>query len=326
MALIDMAQIEKVAGRLRELRGIGAPLNFYSHKVNGNEVVEKDMYPPLDGEYAIDFFFFTVLQQYGFWYDDGTKYTSPITGRIDGVYYKGSDLLFRIAMRTYKENPILLTPRCLAHIENRDFISRFFTDDVGVLPFPDLDKRFLLTREYGKWFMDNGTTPEGVLILAHLDESPLEGFLKSMRMISGYDTDALEKKNNLLAMIMTNRPEEFLARSDDDVWIPIIDYHLMRVALRLGLVRLTEKERKANEAREFVDAHVERTIRDAVFAAIVRLIDQSGHTMFAVDEVLWNARRYCPETEKPECGQCIFKRQCKQDIELFQPVFRTMAY
>jgi len=326
MPVIYGSQIKKVAEMLKEAPVIKPPLNFYNYYVDGKEVVESDAYPALHDEHAVDFFFFTVLHQHGFWYDDGLGYACPITGTLDGKEYKGSDLLFRMAMRTYKKDPLLLTPKYLADISSEEMLQRFFTDDVGVLPFPDLQERLNLTRAYGQWFLGEGTTPEGILSLAHLGENALKGFLETMRTISGYNADPLEKKNNLLAMILSNRPEEFLARDANDEWSPIVDYHLMRVSLRLGLVRLTEEERRINESRQFVDPEMEHVIRKSIHTAITILIQRSGHSMFAIDELMWNARQYCPEMSEPECSQCVFKSVCRKDTKLFQPVLRTMAY
>jgi len=110
-------------------------------------------------------------------------------------------------------------------------------------------------------------------------------------------------------------------------WYPIVDYHLMRLALRLGLVDLNDEEiEKENKRRLSVDWKIEFEIRAATWIAISVLISKSNRTMFFVDQVMWNARKYCPEMEAPNCDKCIFTEVCAKRAELFQPVFRTTNY
>lgn len=331
MLYVDTKQIKQLAELIKNMPDAESAFNFYSYPVNaysskGPKIVAVDMYPPLHHPHAVDFFFFVMLHNHGFWYNDEKGYSAPIVGTLDGVDYKGSDLLWRMIKRAFDKDPFVVTPLYLANVLFEEMMENFFTDDKSPVPFPDLQERYDMTRAYGQWFVDEGATPEGILNLAHMHESPLAGFLESVGMISGYDADPLEKKNILLAAVLANRPEEFLNVNEDDHWDPIVDYHVMRVALRLGLVRLTTEERCINEKRLFVDAVEESFIRQAVYSAITLLIKKSGRSMSFVDEKMWNARRYCPEMTEPQCGQCVFKDVCKKDTALFQPVFRTTAY
>lgn len=127
-------------------------------------------------------------------------------------------------------------------------------------------------------------------------------------------------------MTMANRPERFLRVKDSYNWSPITDYHLMRVALRLGLVDLSETELETNKNRAWINAESEYEIRSVVHRAVQLLIQQSGKTMSFVDEKMWSARRYCPEMNEPDCNKCIFSGICKKRTKLFQPIFRTTTY
>lgn len=158
---------------------------------------------------------------------------------------------------------------------------------------------------------------------------PLTHFLYKLYSIPGYDLDDLEKKNILLAMAMANRPEMFLKpnkEEEEDLWPPIIDYHLMRIALRLGLVDLDSKQEDANIERRWINKQDEEQIRMETYTAIDELINLSKKPMSFVDKTLWMARKYCPEMEKPDCEKCIFTDVCDKRTELFQPVFRTTNY
>jgi endonuclease III len=127
-------------------------------------------------------------------------------------------------------------------------------------------------------------------------------------------------------MMLSNRPERFLKVTDPQNWKPLIDYHVMRILLRLGVVELDEAEREINRQRRWTTARSEWSIRKASYEAAKIIIQLSRRPMSFVDEKLWQSRHYCPEMTEPECSKCVFNDVCKKRVELFQPVFRTTAY
>ncbi len=127
-------------------------------------------------------------------------------------------------------------------------------------------------------------------------------------------------------MALANRPEKFLNVKDTRNWEPLIDYHLMRLALRSGMVELDIKDINDNRERKWVDMRVEFDIRQTTYSAVLMLIENSGRAMSFVDEKMWMARKYCPEMETPNCARYIFDSVCKKRVELFQPIFRTTNY
>ena len=186
-----------------------------------------------------------------------------------------------------------------------------------------------MTRSYGKWFRHFGkytASPQAILNVANKSSRSLDTFLTIMRQVAGYNEDQFEKRQLLLAMELANRPEKFLKVNDPESWKPIVDYHLMRVSLRLGLVDVSEFERNILAKREWSSGSKEAEIRGWTWTAVKDLIDKSGKPMSFVDHILWKARKYCPEMEKPDCPKCVFYEVCEKNIELFQPVFRTTAY
>jgi hypothetical protein len=131
----------------------------------------------------------------------------------------------------------------------------------------------------------------------------------------------------LLAVMLENRPEGFLRVSDPASAVPIIDYHLQRSALRTGLVVFTDAAAaRANQERRVVEAEVEAAIRQATYAAIERLVRQSGLSVAAVDYFFFMNRRRCPEMTPPQCAVCPAQPVCARRTEAFQPVYRTAAY
>jgi len=326
MVKINKLRIKQIAEVVKRLPKTEKGLNFYSFYINGKEIVAEDMYPRLHHPGTIDFFFFVSLHQYGFWHGDKNGYVKPMIGIFRGKQEKGSDLVYKSAKKALDKNLYIFSPSSLIEINSVDKLAKIFHDDNGFINFPDPHTRVTLTQEYAKWFFKKQVTPRNIVQEANAQNKPLKAFRKILREIPGYNKDPLEKKNLLLAMSLANRPEEFLEVKDPQNWAPIIDYHLMRVSLRLGLVELSPDQIKTNQNRLWVDAKTEFEIRKAVYDAISLLIKISNRPMPFIDEKLWMARKYCPETWAPDCKKCLFVKVCARKINLFQPVFRTTNY
>lgn len=330
MAQVNEGRIAQVGAFLKANPPKGAGLNFYSFHTPKGEVIADKSYPPLKHPLAVDFFFLACLHQYGFWYGDANGYLEPMFGRIGGTAaaewrnLKGSDLLWEVLLRSLTERSALWEPVRLATIKPPE-LQQLIGDDWGT-QWPDFEVRLELTRSYGRWLVDSGRTPQGIVDEANASAKPLETFLRILKLESPFSRDRMQKKALLLAMALVNRPEHFLKPSADDTWNPIVDYHLMRVALRLGLVDLSAAEVDKNKRRSWVHKLEESDIRWRAWEAVQGLIRASGLPMAAIDETLWMARRYCPEMEEPNCAKCLFNDVCAKRTELFQPVLRTTAY
>jgi len=300
-------------------------LNFYSHKIGDKEVVAADMYPAIGHPSAVDFFFFVCVHQYGFWLADERGYTKPLIGTIDGKPAKGSDLLFKACMRALSDDPSVFAPTFLAGMSD-DECAKLFSDDNGPIPFRDVEQRYDLTRAYGRSLRGRGFDPKDIVGGANFDDDPLVAFLEMLVRVTGLSGDPLHKKPRLLAMALANRPERFLHVTDDRSWKPIVDYHVMRVALRTGLVVLEGDEAVTNAARAWVDPDTEAGLRRLTYEAFDAVQRRSLRSLPAVDHAFWSARRYCPEMDAPKCDTCMFSKVCAKRTELFQPVFATTNY
>jgi len=331
---INKKQIQLVAEVFKKMPESGNGLNFYSEIENGKEIINSEKFPPLNHPQAINFFFFAVMHDYGFWYGDEKGYYAPLSGnmwseKIKGRV-KGSDLLWMACKKAFSdvdnERLCVFEPTRLANVFPIK-LAEILSDADGPIFWPSFEERFRMTRAYGRWFMEQNVAPSWIVEQSNKAEGPLEFFLAWTREIPGYNMDPFfMKKNMLLAMALANRPEKFLKVTDLQNWKPLIDYHLMRVSLRLGIVELIGAKLKANKKRRWTGALTETVIREATYEAVMGLIGKSGRPMSYIDEKMWMGRKYCPEMNAPECDKCIFERVCKKRIELFQPVYRTTNY
>jgi len=316
MARVNHKMVQKVAQKLKEL-----PLG----DVRALDFTEEDKFPSVGDPGALNYFFAVTLHDYGFWIGDERGYVEPLYGLVDGKRLKGSDLLWTLSMQIYKERGVrFFDPASLAVIKSVDF-NNWLPKNKG---FQDHSLRHEMVLLYGIYFMlsQNSELPRNILFESNQGSKPLEIFLMKTARVAGYNGDPLLKKNLLLAMILSNRPEKFLKVGLSEKWPPIVDYHLMRVALRLGLVDVNPGECDALVKRIWVDQEMEMGLRSRVFEAINKVIELSGRPMSEIDFLLWSARKYCPEMTEPDCPKCVFTDVCQKKTHLFQPVFRTTNY
>nr|HPJ71935.1 hypothetical protein [bacterium] len=284
------------------------------------------LFPPEGDPTAPDYFFAVTLHQYGFWYDDGNKYTRPMYAVLEGEERKGSDFLFGAFARAARREPDFLLPRVQSRITDGR-LAELLADDSGICPLPLLSTHGRLARGYGADIVARGLRPGALLAAANSSPDPLKTFLDLAGSLTGYREDPFRKKILLLALILSNRPERFLSAADSRHWSPIVDYHNLRCALRLGLVEVRDRDLSAKlAARTFVSGEEEFLLRKLVWEAVREMIAVSGRSVGQVDALLFRARRSCPEMTEPDCPSCIFGGVCRRRTELFQPVYRTTFY
>ena len=314
----DDSRIAAFAAHLRAA-GDARPFDFCS-------LSEGFIYPGRDRPGVLEYFFFACAHQFGFWTLAGERWEKPMIARLDGRDLKGSDFLWRACTRAWQRDPGALAPAALAALSDRQ-LDALFHDDTGRNPLPMWPEHLALICGYARWFTTRGLTPADVLRRAAAAPKPLQALLAALAEIPGYAEDPLQKKAMLLAIVLENRPEHFLRVTDPDSAVPIIDYHLQRSALRTGLVRVDDPALRLRlEQRQLLDAADEAAVRDATYAAIGRLMAQTGLSAAAIDWFFFQNRTRCPETQDPDCSACPVQALCAREPDLFQPVFRTTAY
>ena len=310
---IDQARVAAIA------RLIGAQDEVAPFPFTGPDL------PPPGHPAALDYFFATALQQFGFWNLAGDRYDKPLLATLDGEERKGAFYLFRAYLRWLHDAPERLTPAGQANLTEADLRAVLQADD-GTEPMPALDLHLSLARQYGRDMLALELTPQALLERASRATDPLLALLCSLDNVGGYKEDPLRKKSGLLGMILQQRPEAFLASTGDDM-PPVVDYHVMRSCLRMGLVDVTDEPlREKLVARQTLRADEEFAIRLAAHAAMERVVVESGKSMGAVDWFFFQARQRCPEMTAPRCDECLVDAACAHRKSLFQPVLRTSYY
>ena len=311
---VNDGQVRKVAGKISTLSE-ASPFPFVSPEV-----------PPVGHPRALDYFFAFTLQQFSFWSERNNRYYQPLIARIRGVEQKGSDYLWDAFWRRVEVDPDFCSPEPQANLSNEDLLEVFRADN-GDDPMPALDLHLEQARHYGHDMLALRLTPQAVLQKALTSAQPLQTFLVTLDQIGGYKEDPLRKKSGLLALILNQRPENFLPLRNDEQVTPVIDYHLMRSCLRVGLIDVIDDELKNKLLnRHIVSTAEEWAIRYPAYRAIEQVVALSGKSTGAVGQFFFDARKRCPEVTEPVCQLCQVDPVCAHRKDLFQPVLRTTFY
>jgi hypothetical protein len=282
--------------------------------------------PPVGHPKALDYFFASTLQQFGFWSTKNNIYHRPLIATIDGEDLKGSDYLWVAYRRRLEVDADFCSPERQADLSREELLEVFRAENGGD-PMPALDLHLEYAHKYGRDMLALKLTPQAVLDKALSCEQPLKKFLAQLDKIGGYREDPLRKKSNLLAMILNQRPETFLPLRKDEQIEPVIDYHALRSCLRIGLIDVVDEEMRGKLInRQTLLPSEEWAVRYAAYRAEEQVVAQSGKSTGAVDWFLYSARKRCPEMTEPECERCPVDPVCAHRKELFQPVIRTSFY
>ncbi len=231
----------------------------------------------------------------------------PYEGYVDGEFYHGADLLYRLGKKMYDEKPEFYDPANLARL-TVDEVKRWLSVD-GVEP-PDPEVRTLLLNDLGLKLCKLYDCKVSKLI--EQSNNRLYGTLKepglidNLRVFRAYE-DPVEKKPLLLAKFLVARG---LFKPVDDLNIAI-DNHLSRIAYRLGIVmisgRLWDKIRKGEPVTREEDVLLRLVIR----RAYRRLAEESDIDPGVIDDFFWiHGRKTCLRDEEPRCSRCIFEKVC----------------
>jgi len=281
--------------------------------------------PAPDHPATLDYFFASALQQFGFWTETNGRYDQPLIATVNGEERKGAFYLFRAWLRWLENDPHKLTPEGQATLTKTDMLAVLRADD-GTDPMPAIELHLALANRYGRDMMALGVTPKTMLEQVNASDLPLRKLFRILDDVGGYKEDPLRKKAGLLAIILRQRPEAFMTGDKEEV-PPVVDYHVMRSCLRMGLIDVLNDELAARlKGRELLSRAEEWAVRASAHAAIEQVVAESGKSMGAVDWFFFQARKRCPEMSEPDCNACAVDSACAHRKKLFQPVRRTSYY
>jgi len=232
----------------------------------------------------------------------------PYEAELDDGFYSGADLLYRLGMKKYSDEPGFFDPRHLAEVR-LDEVEAWLS--VGSAKPPDLEVRTLLLRDLGvkvtKLFDGkalNLIEAAGDRLYGSLSEP---GLIDILKVIRAYE-DPVEKKPLLLAKFLTRRG---IFKTRGRLGIPV-DNHLSRIAYRLGIVMVSGRLWLKIKGHEEVSREDDILLRMIVRRGYELIAEEAGLDPGVVDDYFWlMGRKTCLRDSPPRCDRCLFKGFCK---------------
>lgn len=229
--------------------------------------------------------------------------TRTLQGTVDGQWYRGWDYLVRAARRALRADPAAFRAERLAAVGGDDLRALFSDDGTPESCTLDrIDERVNQLRDAARVLLAH--YGGDVMALCRAAGQRVEGEGGILERLAECDAyrDPIRKKAFLLTMFLVQAG--IWEVQDLENLRVAIDYHIMRIALRSGIVRVEDSELAARLRERAPASEAEdNTIREAVREACDRLVTASRQSVFAVDNILWMMGRNCCFYDyEPICG------------------------
>jgi hypothetical protein len=247
-----------------------------------------------------DYFFFNSALLFDF-YNMETE--------LDGEYVKGSDLFFILARQKAEQDPDFFSAAHLTSLTVPDYAALYAPDgDATHTLINRAEERVTILHDLAQGLLRDYEGSTLTLLAAckgrlHTPEGT--GLLDRLSRFEGYDDPHFKKAFVLLKFLDTL--DLWHTVDIENLFIPV-DYHLIRMALRTGIVTVTDAElaeqlRRRSPATEADDWE----IREVVKRAYKALEASSGVNVFILDEIFWTiGRSCCHYSRPPRCANCDY--------------------
>jgi hypothetical protein len=249
---------------------------------------------------AADFFFFNSALLFDFY---------GLETELDGEYIKGSDLFFAFAKRKVEQDSDFFTAARLAELSVTEYQAAYAPDgDAAHSLINRAEERVAILRDLAQGLLrDYGGSTLSLLAACHhrLHTSKASGLLDRVSKFEGYNDPHFKKAFVFLKALIGLDLWE--VRDRENLFIPV-DYHLIRMALRTGLVRVTDPALAEQlQTRAPASEADDWEIREVIKRAYKGLEERSGVDIFVLDEIFWTiGRSCCHYARPPRCTTCDF--------------------
>lgn len=302
--MVDYDKISEVANYLvksKIIRGLSSNIDTFT---NPEYYPSKNDLPEKVAQY-----FITMVA-----IDHRTSYKGkPYETILHGKLYHGADLLYRLGKIMYVNNPDFFDPKNLVKISVNDVRKWLNTNDAKIW---DLNVRVMLLRDLGRKLVKlyDGSVMNLIRESKNMLKNIEGGFIDRLKVFRAYE-DPVEKKPYLLVKFLERRGI-FIPIDKENLQVPV-DNHLVRIAFRLGIVKLSKDIiQRISYGKEFSweeDVIIRLTVRKAYKI----LSEKANISPLILDDVLWNLGRTCCIKPLPRCLNwketipCPFYRVCE---------------
>jgi len=278
------------SSKIKDLSEIIADLDL-----SYNHYYDPRFYPPSNTDKEIQLGYFIAMVAID-------HRTSNLLGRfegtIDGEIFHGADLLYRLGMKKFEKNPEFFVAEKLANVREKDILDLISWK--GKLVW-DYHVRTFLLRDIGTKTLEYFDGRFTKL----LNVSTITQLIDRLAHFRAYE-DPVQKKIFLLAKFLYGRG--LVLFKDRENFEVAVDNHLSRIAIRIGIVELSDYSviDKQIELTRDEDISIRMTIREAW----KEVSKESGYSPFILDDYLWKFGRSICIWSSPKCEKCPFTRIC----------------
>jgi hypothetical protein len=252
-----------------------------------------------------------------FWHLDGPQFV-PEVGVLKGEEFRGAMYMWRRLRLALERGEVQLDAEWLAQVDDAQFHAAF-TDDEGYLPLePGMANRLKNLQDLGRGLLERWDGWFSNLLVAC--EGSLDRFAELSAQFRAFD-DPLRKLTMLNAIMLQGSG---LVAFNSSPW-PAIDYHLVKQAVRQGLVDPPPDVADKLRSSELLTAEESLDLRERVLEALLEVAERSNVSTAVVDNLYWLNRRTCADVE-PACSTCMFRSGCAQRTEFGLPLELTRYY
>jgi hypothetical protein len=250
-------------------------------------------------------------------------HATAVAGPIAGESFRGSMYLWRRLRVGVDRGEFDLSARWLSAL-NAKSLTHAFRDDDGACPLsPGLDERAENLRNLGTQLLE---TWDGEFVnVVDTAGGSLNRFAELSASFRAFD-DPVRKLTMVNAIMLVGSG---LAHFDQEP-LPGIDYHLVKQAVRQGLVAPPPELRGKLIHGRFLNSCESLALRQATLTALVQVAEESHISTAVIDNIYWGNGRICDE-RNPACQtagapKCPFEEACPQLVEFGLPLELTRYY
>jgi hypothetical protein len=242
----------------------------------------------------------------------------PSEGPVNGEFSRGSMYLWRRLRVGISRGEFSLNAEWLSRL-TVGTLERAFRDDDGHCPLsPGLTERVQNLRDLGARLLASWQGEFANVVDAA--RGSLSRFTEISATFRAFD-DPVRKLTMVNAIMLAGSE---LAHFDEEP-LPGIDYHLVKQAVRQGLVVPSEHLQDMLRERQFLTAEESLALRQATLEALLQVAEESKISTAVIDNIYWGNGRICDE-RKPACSACPFQNPCQQRIDFGLPLELTRYY
>jgi len=233
--------------------------------------------------------------------------TKSLEGIVNGKYMKGWDYLVTVLRKKQESDPNLFTAKRMKNItanEIKPLLPMISRIEERVTLLNDCGKK--LSKIFDGKIMNLFKISKGFLI-----KKDGKGLLKILSKFEAYK-DPLNKKS-IVFLHFCRDASIFKIKDVHNFKMPV-DYHIMRVALRTGIIEIVDKELKRRlKNKETVNDKDDLGIRSKAQEAYKIVSEHSEFDIPQLDLIFWSLGRSCCDwRHEPICGdkRCDVRDRC----------------